>query len=114
MKITYNGPEETITEAGLTFVKGKAVEVPDDHPRLPKLSRNPTFTAEASKAKAAKVEQPADEPGPLDSSIPELTEHLAGVDDADEVERLIAAEKAGKSRSGALAALEARRDELKA
>lgn len=54
----------------------------------------------------------SDEPGPLDLSIPKLTEYLAGVDDADEVQKLIDAETAGKSRDGALAALEARRDEL--
>jgi hypothetical protein len=52
------------------------------------------------------------EPGPLDRSIPELEKHLEGVTDADEVQRLIDAETAGKSRSGALAVLEARRDAL--
>lgn len=54
----------------------------------------------------------ASEPGPLDGSVEELTAHLAGVEDADEVQALIDAETAGKSRKGALAALEARRDEL--
>jgi hypothetical protein len=52
------------------------------------------------------------EPGPLDGSVDELTAHLEGVADPDEVQRLIDAETAGKSRKGALAALEARRDEL--
>lgn len=52
------------------------------------------------------------EPGPLDGSVDDLTEHLATVTDADEVQKLIDAETAGKSRKGALAALEARRDEL--
>lgn len=52
------------------------------------------------------------EPGPLDQSVEALIEHLAGIDDADEVQKLIDAETAGKSRKGALTALEARRDEL--
>jgi len=54
----------------------------------------------------------AGEPGPLDGSVEDLTAHLAGVTDADEVQKLIEAETAGKSRKGALAALEARRDEI--
>lgn len=52
------------------------------------------------------------EPGPLDGSVEDLTAHLTTVSDADEVQKLIDAETAGKSRKGALAALEARRDEL--
>lgn len=52
------------------------------------------------------------EPGPLDGSVDELSAHLETVTDADEVQALIDAETAGKSRKGALAALEARRDEL--
>jgi hypothetical protein len=54
----------------------------------------------------------AGEPGPLDGSVDELTSYLAGVTDPDEVQKLIDAETAGKSRKGALAALETRRDEL--
>lgn len=52
------------------------------------------------------------EPGPLDQSIDKLTEYLAGVNDADEVQKLLDDETAGKSRAGAISALEARRDEL--
>lgn len=52
------------------------------------------------------------EPGPLDGNVDELVKHLDGVDNPDEVQKLIDAETAGKSRKGALAALEARRDEL--
>jgi hypothetical protein len=52
------------------------------------------------------------EPGPLDQSIPKLIEHLAAVDDPDEVQRLIDAETAGKSRDGALAALKERLEAL--
>lgn len=52
------------------------------------------------------------EPGPLDQSVDKLTAYLDGVTDADEVQKLIDAETAGKSRTGALAALEARRDAL--
>lgn len=51
-------------------------------------------------------------PGPLDGSVDDLVEYLATVDNADEVEKLIEAETAGKTRKGALTALEARRDEL--
>jgi hypothetical protein len=61
---------------------------------------------------AALKTAPAPEPGPLDQSIPDLTAHLAMVTDADEVQKLLDAETAGKSRAGAIAVLEARRDEL--
>lgn len=52
------------------------------------------------------------EPGPLDGSVEDLEKHLEGVTDPDEVQKLIDAETGGKSRKGALAALEARRDAL--
>jgi hypothetical protein len=52
------------------------------------------------------------EPGPLDGSVDELEKHLSTIEDADEIQRLIDAETAGKSRKGALAALEARRDAI--
>lgn len=52
------------------------------------------------------------EPGPLDQSVEKLTAYLETVTDADDVEKLIEAETAGKSRSGALAALNARRDAI--
>ncbi len=52
------------------------------------------------------------EPGPLDGSVDKLTAHIATMTDADEVQKLIDAETAGKSRKGALEVLEARRDEL--
>ena len=52
------------------------------------------------------------EPGPHDGSVDDLTEYLATLTDADEVQKLLDAETAGKSRKGAIAALEARRDEL--
>lgn len=55
---------------------------------------------------------PADEPGPLDGSVDDLAAHLETVTDPDEVQSLIDAETGGKSRKGALAALEARRDAL--
>lgn len=54
----------------------------------------------------------APEPGPLDNSIADLTTYLETVTDADEVEKLIEAETAGKSRAGAITALESRRDAL--
>lgn len=52
------------------------------------------------------------EPGPLDQSVEKLTAYLETVDDADAVQKLLDAEVAGKSRQGAVAALEARRDAL--
>lgn len=50
--------------------------------------------------------------GPLDGSVADLEAHIATLDDPDAIQALIDAETAGKSRKGALAALEARRDEL--
>lgn len=52
------------------------------------------------------------EPGPLDQSVEKLTAYLETVADADEVQKLIDAETAGKSRSGAITALEARKDAI--
>lgn len=49
------------------------------------------------------------DPGPLDKSIPELTAYLETVGDVGAIDALIAAEKAGNSRVGALAALDARK-----
>lgn len=63
-------------------------------------------------AENAELKSAASEPGPLDQSIEKLTEYLEGVTDADEVQKLIDAETAGKSRAGAITALEARRDAL--
>lgn len=54
------------------------------------------------------------EPGLLDQSVPKLIEDLDGISDTAEIDRLIAAETAGKSRTSALDALQARRDELTA
>lgn len=117
-KVTYIGDEAEITEGGITFTKGKAVQVSPDHPRLAKFQGNPTFAAETAEppstpypgSGAERADRP--EPGPLDQSVEKLTEYLADVDDADEIDRLIKAEEGGKSRVGALAALEARKDEL--
>lgn len=53
----------------------------------------------------------------LEQSIPDLTEALKGVNDVAEIDRLIAAENAAKTRktrAGAIAALEARKAELTA
>lgn len=54
----------------------------------------------------------ASEPGPLDQSVEKLTKYLEGVENADDVQALIDAEMAGKSRAGAITALESRRDAL--
>lgn len=50
--------------------------------------------------------------GPLDGSVDDLVKHITGITDPDEIEKLIKAETDGKARKGAIAALEARRDEL--
>lgn len=55
----------------------------------------------------------AGEPGPLDGSVEALNEHLATVEDVAEVEKLLEAETAGKSRKSALAALNERLEQLK-
>lgn len=52
------------------------------------------------------------EPGPLDQSIANLEAHLEGIDDADELRALREGEVAGKSRAGALAAIDARLEAL--
>lgn len=56
------------------------------------------------------TEQP--EPGPLDQSIPDLTTYLDTIGDVGAIDALIVAEKGGKSRSGALEALEVRKAAL--
>ena len=70
---------------------------------------------EALRARVAELEaqlKGGAEPGPLDQSVEKLAAHLETISDADEVERLLNAEKAGKSRQGAITALEARRGAL--
>lgn len=64
----------------------------------------------AAAGDAGQAGQP--DPGPLDQSIPDLTAYLETVGDVGAVDALIAAEKGGKSRSGALEALEARKAAL--
>lgn len=51
---------------------------------------------------------PVAEPGALDQSVPDLEAHLQTVDDPAELQRLRDAETAGKSRKGALDAIDAR------
>lgn len=50
--------------------------------------------------------------GPLDQSVKALTAYLASVTDPAEIKKLIADEKAGKTRASALAALNSRLEEL--
>ena len=50
--------------------------------------------------------------GPLSGSINDLKAKLPEITDAGEIETLIAQERAGKNRDGAVAALEARKEEL--
>jgi len=65
--------------------------------------RRPETGSEGEQGGPAKVE-----PGPLDLSIPDLETHLAGVSDTEVLTQLRTAEVAGKSRVGALAAIDAR------
>ncbi len=57
-------------------------------------------------------EKPA-EPGPLDQSVADLTKHLDGMSNVDDVQALRDQEVAGKSRKGALDAIDARLETLK-
>lgn len=52
------------------------------------------------------------EPGPLDTSIAELATYLEGISDVGAIDALIAAETAGKTRSGALKVLDERKAAL--
>jgi hypothetical protein len=99
---------------GLNDVNRGVVMIEPKRSDVLELSEGERASAEATgyfefRGNAALVE----EPGPLDQSVEALAEHLASIDDPAEIDRLIEAETAGKSRKGALAALEARRDELK-
>ncbi len=58
-RLTYIGTpdddSESVEAYGLTFERGKAVTVPDDHPKLEKLKANQTFATTAAEVKAAKA-----------------------------------------------------------
>jgi hypothetical protein len=99
-----SGPRGVYLDGALVMVEpGKTAEADDFAPEW--------FAEVEGATPAAEPETPA-EPGPLDGNVDELTAYLEGVDDPDAVQALIEAETAGKSRKGALAALESRRDEL--
>lgn len=57
MQLTWIGipgdPTEAITQYGLTFERGKAVTVPDDHRYADKFRNNPTFAAKKAEVKDA-------------------------------------------------------------
>lgn len=73
---------------------------------------NAALRAEIEQLKTGATPTPPQDPGPLDQSIPDLTAYLETVSDVGTIDALIAAEKGGKSRSGALEALEARKAAL--
>ncbi len=50
--------------------------------------------------------------GPLDLSVAALADHLAGLSDLATLEALLSAEKDGKTRKGAVDAIQGRIDEL--
>jgi hypothetical protein len=70
------------------------------------------YVADAAEAEGALGEAPAAPKDPLDGSVADLIAYLEGVDDIAEVRALIAAEQGGKTRVGALAALQARKAAL--
>lgn len=72
------------------------------------------FRYVADQAEAEGVIAPSGTSDPLDGSIEQVAEYLATVDDPAELDRLRANEVAGKTRKGALEAIDARRDELTA
>jgi hypothetical protein len=45
---------DTVEAFGITFERGKAVTVPDDHPKLAKLKANQTFADTPEEVRAAK------------------------------------------------------------
>lgn len=99
----FNSAPQVILPAGAS-TEGEVSITPGELESMRTFGQFEIVEAGASKAPT--------EPGPLDGSVEDLNTHLATMDDADEVQKLIDAETAGKSRKGALAALEARRDEL--
>lgn len=102
-----SGPRGINTVSGLVMVDaGKSAEVEVSAGEADNLPDY--FTGGGSGGGAA------GEPGPLDGSIEDLEAHVAGIEDPDEIDRLIEAETGGKSRVGALKALNARKDELAA
>lgn len=97
-------PRGIRTSTGLRWLKpGSSIEAEFDGEYLARLANRKGFEVKG---------QPSTEPGPLDQSVEKLAAYLETVTDADEVQKLIDAETAGKSRAGAIAALEARRDAL--
>lgn len=75
----------------------------DDPERVASLRRRKFIGAAIDDERPA-----ANDPSVLDGSIPALMEALSGITDVKELERLLAMEHAGKTRKGAIAALEAR------
>lgn len=110
MKISNNSKanQGVWTDDGLVHIApGATVDVALAKDHVERTRRLPFLAFGDDKAEAS-----ASEPGPLDGSVDDLTAHLETVTDPDEVQALIDAETGGKSRKGALAALEARRDDL--
>lgn len=66
------------------------------------------YVADRAEKDGALGERTAHSPDPLDASIPELTAYLATITDTGELMAMRRAEEAGKTRKGALEAIEAR------
>lgn len=94
-----------------TAIAEKDVALADKDARIAELEAQLEAASKATTAPAAASTAQQD-PGPLDKSIPDLTAYLETVSDVGTIDALIAAEKGGKSRSGALDALEARKAAL--
>lgn len=91
-------------------ITAKDTALADKDTRIAELEEQLKKAAEAPAPAAAPAA--LSDPGPLDKSIPDLTVYLETVSDVGTIDALIAAEKGGKSRNGAIDALEARKAAL--
>jgi hypothetical protein len=107
------------------FVPGDGVESNEAaDARVERLKTELAAAVEAAEAARSVADEPeapqrrgsdtGGEPSPLDGSIADLTKSLASIDDTAELQRLRQQEVGGKSRTGALEAIDARFAELQA
>lgn len=95
-----------------TAIAEKDTAIADKDARIAELEAKLAAASKAPAAAPAAATGAQPDPGPLDKSIPDLTAYLETVSDVGTIDALIAAEKGGKSRSGAIDALEARKTAL--
>lgn len=98
-----------ITGTGSHILPGTGTDAVSLEPMSPdKAATLPEPEAPARRSGAGDEPAAAEEPGLLDSAIPHLRQELAKIDDLAEVRRLRDQEVAGKSRAGALEAIDDR------